>query len=204
MENAPVAIAGHRLGVELEDLRAVLAGTVSHCLAHDAANAVGTDHDGCRERTLRGDHRHASGRLLDALDARAVDDPDPPSDGDLRQGIVELDPANDAADRSDLGAHLTFHSAKRDAVDADRGNIRPSVEVAEDLVAAPTERARAVFFTRVDPFFEDHDLARERWLRARDGERSRQARRTAADDDDLYALNLSKHPEAILRSFADE
>ena len=118
VEVRPRALVRHRLGVDLEDLRAHPPRREPHPLADDAAHAVRAD-DHLRFDVARGrlDDDRAVARVAHRLDARPVAHVHAARRGDLRERVVELDAADHAADCADGRSGLAVDGKKRNPVD---------------------------------------------------------------------------------------
>src|SRR5262249_21136873 len=99
--------------------------------------------------------------------------------------VVELDSPDHAPDGADADGDLLSRGAERDAIDARRRNVGQRVELGEELLAAPSDRAGAVLLARVRFGFE-HDDALGQRARARvQSEGGRDPGRPPSDHNDV-------------------
>jgi hypothetical protein len=123
--------------------------------------------------------------LRDRLDLRLLDDADPARARDLGQRVVELDASDDPPDRGHKYMILRVFSTERHPANGHARHVGARVEHLEDLVAAASHRAGAVFVARVTRLFEEDDAIDTR--RSGRGQRDcgHGPRGTATDDDDV-------------------
>ena len=185
VQERAIPIGRRRLRVDLDDLRPELARTHPRRPAHGASDPVASDDDSRPEVAgARLDDRAARRVVADPLDAHPVADVDPSRRRGPGERVVELDSADDAADAAGTRDRLAVAAPERDAVHPRARDVDLDVELAQQRVAASSERARARFVARVARLLEEHHPPREVGRGLGEGERGRRPGRAAAHDHD--------------------